>query len=487
MGRFGKFIILTFVLAFNLRSQEAVNFRELDSAMYANTVAGNWEKVIMTGKAALRDGIDYYYLRYRLGLAYFGLRNYRRAAGHFEKALSFNNYSKTANEYLYYSYLYTAQYQPARVLSAGWNDFLKQQLPGGDKGFVEDISIESGMEISDNYGRNSLDMLPGNVLYREQDLYGNSWYAHLSTALKLHPAISLHASYTRLNIRKEYQAAYRWNQPDSVVTHSWGIEKYFPVNSRVSIYRYDYSVKQDELYLNVKAYLGRGWTLTPAIHYIHALSGQVDASLKVSMKTDTAAYISAVDSVIWFDYPVIEASFQPSALKLDNFVFSLSARKQLSIFDLDISASWSNLNNKNQYQLGLSALYYPFGNLGFYGSTKVKYLQEEGEHRSVFGQMLGTKILSFLWSEAYIDFGNLSSSNEYDARLVYNITDNINLKAGFNLIFVLSPSFNLNFRYQYLQKEGNRFEVIRESFPANRIVQYKYTNQSISGGLKWKL
>jgi hypothetical protein len=487
MGRFGKFIILIFVLAFNLRSQDTVNFRELDSAMYANTVAGNWEGVIMRGKTALRDGIDYYYLRYRLGLAYFGLRNYRRAAGHFEKALTFNNYSKTANEYLYYSYLYSARHQPARVLSAGWNDFLKQNIAGGDKGFVEDIRVESGMEISNNHERNSPDRPPGNVLYREQDLYGNSWYANLGFALKLHPAILLNAAYTRLSIRKEYQAAYRWNKPDSVVTHSWGIEKYFPVNSRVSTYTYDYSVKQDMLYLNVNTYLGRGWTLTPAIHYIHALSGQVDASWEESLKTDTAAYISAVDSVIWFDYPAVEASFKPSALKLDNFVFSLSVLKQISIFDLGMSASWSNLNNDNQFQLGVSALYYPFGNLVFYGVTKVKFLQEDGEHRGIYAQMLGFKVWSFLWSEAFVGFGNLKSSNEYDARIIYNITDNINLKAGFSLIFVLSPSLNLNFRYQYLQKGGKRFEVLKENFPVNRIVQYEYMNQSISGGLKWKL
>jgi hypothetical protein len=487
MGKFGKFIILTFVLACNLRAQEAGNFRELDSAMYANTVAGNREEVILTGKTALRDGIDYYYLRYRLGLAYFGLENYRRAAGHFEKALRFNSYSISANKYLYYSYLYGGQCQPARVLSEGWNDFLKQQLPGGDKGFIDDVRVESGTEISNNYSRNSLDRLPYNVLYREQDLYGNSWYAHLGAALKLHPAISVHVSYTSVNIRKKYQAAYRWNQPDSVVIQSWGFEKHFPVNSRVSTYTYDYDVKQDELYLNVKAYLGRGWSLTPAVHYIHAVTRQVDASLKESIKTDTAAYITDVDSVIWFSYPAIEANFRPAALKLDNFVFSLSVLKQLSIFDLGISASWSNLNDKSQYQLGFSALYYPFGNLNLYGLTKVGYLLDDGEHQSVFGQMLGTKILSFLWTEASVDFGNLRSSNEYEARLVYNITDNINLKAGFRLIFVLSPSLNLSFRYQYLQKEGNSFEVLTEAFAANRIVYYKYTNQSISGGLKWKL
>jgi hypothetical protein len=163
----------------------------------------------------------------------------------------------------------------------------------------------------------------------------------------------------------------------------------------------------------------------------------------------------------------------------------MALHKQSGIFDLGLSASYSNLNKIKQVQIGFSATYYPFGNLNFYGNTGIKGLIENRDPRPVFSQMLGVKLSRFLWLEGFGVFGNLRSTNESNAFVVYNITDKIDFKAGLNLIFVISPSLQLSARYQYLQKEGKRMEYSTEIPGGERTVEFNYINHSIIGGLKW--
>ncbi|MCD4725260.1 MAG: hypothetical protein K8R63_10510, partial [Bacteroidales bacterium] len=177
----------------------------------------------------------------------------------------------------------------------------------------------------------------------------------------------------------------------------------------------------------------------------------------------------------------------PVEYSFSNMVWSLALNKQLAIFDLGIFASYSDLNKIKQVQLGFSATYYPFGNLNFYGNTTLKGLFEKHDPRPVFSQMLGVKVSSFLWIEGFGAFGNLRSTNESNAFVVYNITDKINFKTGLYLTFVISPSVQLSVRYQYLQKEGIRTEYNPDIQNGQRTVKLKYTNQSIIGGLKWTL
>ena len=146
-----------------------------------------------------------------------------------------------------------------------------------------------------------------------------------------------------------------------------------------------------------------------------------------------------------------------------------------------------NLNDLNQVQFGFSATYYPLGNLNFYGNSTIKALTEDQEKDVVFSQMIGVKISDFMWTEGFGTFGNISGTNESNAFVVYNISDEINLKTGLSLIFVLSPSIQLSVRYQYLQKTGYRWRGGPNMRPEGNIQELDYINQSIIGGLKWTL
>ncbi len=87
-------------------AQEPMDFSTINNETYRLYLAGEWDSVIVVGKTALKQEIDYYYLRMRMGIAFHEKKNFRRAASHFNKALNFNPGDPLALEYLYYAKLW---------------------------------------------------------------------------------------------------------------------------------------------------------------------------------------------------------------------------------------------------------------------------------------------------------------------------------------------------------------------------------------------
>ena len=95
-------------------SQENTNLLKTDSVTYTLYEKQQWSELIEVGEAAIKSGIDFYYLRMRLGIARYEQHNYRHAAPHFEKALIFYPGDQLATEYLYYSFLFAGRKSDSR-------------------------------------------------------------------------------------------------------------------------------------------------------------------------------------------------------------------------------------------------------------------------------------------------------------------------------------------------------------------------------------
>ena len=76
------------MLAFNnaALSQTSKEIEIADIKTYQNFIDGDWDLLIQEGNQALKQGLDFYYLRYRLGVAYYMKKNYIKALKHFEQA-----------------------------------------------------------------------------------------------------------------------------------------------------------------------------------------------------------------------------------------------------------------------------------------------------------------------------------------------------------------------------------------------------------------
>lgn len=485
MGRRGILIILLiFILSQEGTAQETINFRQVDSTTYAAYLAGNWDEVIRTGKQALDEDIDYFYLRFRMGVAYYNKHNYRAASRHFYSAGEFNPENGATKEYRYYSYLLSGRHDEATFMTGTMNDRTLEATGISKPSFFSLLNAEAGPEFSNNFEQNSLGQMPRGQLQQWQDIYGNSMYGQVGVKMNLHPRINLYLGYSYLSINKKAELQYLWNEPVKV-EFGWGFRKQSTSESKMEYQYYDYNLKQNGVYLKSGIYPGNGWSLCPAIHYVNVNTKNISIQNNSRIVQDTAYYHAAHDSVAYLYYNRMAYSINARDLVLNNVVLSLSINKQISVFDLGLFGSWSNLNEGNQVQFGFRAAYYPLGNLNLYGVSTIKGISSDDELWPVIGQVIGFRATSFLWADAFGVFGNMRGTNESDAFVVYNIDDDINLKTGLKLTFVIAPSVQLSARYQYMQKTGFRYVSGPQGRPGQSVQKLDYSNHSIIGGLQW--
>jgi hypothetical protein len=162
--------------------------------------------------------------------------------------------------------------------------------------------------------------------------------------------------------------------------------------------------------------------------------------------------------------------------------------------NLGITGSWSNLNGKTQKQASISLSYFPFGNQNLYGSTVVSGFFQNSDKRLLFSQMVGGKILPWLWAEGNFHWGDFTNANILNGSVVFNSSDKMKYRGGGTLIFVAGRKIHLSLTYQYSSKESLQYYYQKITNPVNgeinevQQVQYNpYHTQSIIGGIVWKL
>ncbi|MCK5906010.1 MAG: tetratricopeptide repeat protein, partial [Flavobacteriales bacterium] len=100
------FIFFNSLLFINgLSAQNNLNLTDVDKITYKHYNEQEWDELIQIGNEAIKNGIDFYYLNYRMGIAYYSKKRYRKAIPFFEKVIESTPEDAIAKEYLYYSYL----------------------------------------------------------------------------------------------------------------------------------------------------------------------------------------------------------------------------------------------------------------------------------------------------------------------------------------------------------------------------------------------
>ena len=451
MNRYRNLIILVFIFISGIASAQNQT-ENIDQKTYELFQNKMYKKLIYVGEHAIKKGTDYFYLRNRIAIAYFELKNYRSAIYHFEKALKFNSDDPVTLEYLYFAYLYAGRTTDANFLVADFPDYLKEKIKYKRK-YLNSIYFEGGPSISNNISKNgSLDIDGDTSIYGESDLNDKMIYLHLGLKHDLLSRLSIYHGFSNLEISKR---------------------KTFMNNNNDSIF--DYTVKQKEYYINADIQLAKGLKITPALHLISVKADLTNAS---------------------FDTVNFKYLYSNTALNLNNYVVSIGLSKEYKKISASLFATYSNLNNSKQFQIGISGTYFPFGNLDLYSNTTIALLNKKAdvvipgsgsnkENHIIFDEMIGAKIINNLWLEASVSIGNLAYYNEKNAFIVYNIADKINFKTGISAIYSLNQNFELSLRYQYLNRESSYMNFTDSDSKQEIITNYQ--NNTIIGGIKWKL
>jgi hypothetical protein len=499
------FILIQLLFISTIRSQAKLDFKAVDELTGKYFKEQKWDSIIRVGNNALRQNIDYYYLRVRMGISYFEKQKYLPAAFSLEKARSLNSGDSLITYYLYRSYIYSNHDDEARLV--------RDKIPKDNRdtkstgnGFLEQAHLEGGYTLSNDRSSVSIPDLTGtfkaksdNDYYSEQDLYGNTWYGNLELKMRIFKRLSLSLSYNYLSLDKStYIMDGHFQDRFMGTSDSGGVKRIYhysyPWVTRDTSFHY--RITQHEGHLGINVALPAGFKIQPAIHLIYVAYTMTNLNFRANTINDTSSYSYSSKKYTYHPFTHYNYAFFQKDTSFYNYVISLLVTKDIKIFNIGLSLSWSNLNNLTQEQAGLMLTYYPLGNLDFYGTTAATGFLQGNESRILLSQVLGTKVTRWWWLEGNFYWGNYSNTNIFNGAVVYNNSDKIDYHAGASLIFIAGKHIQLSLIYQYLSEESPLLYDIKRPSPGQgplkineqpQITYIPYNTNNIIGGITWKL
>lgn len=477
-------IMIMSLLSNTVISQELkLDFRTVETSTLEYYNNGQWDQLIELGQKAIRQGHDYYYLRLRMGIAWFNKTNYLWAIHHLEKALTMNQNDPVLLEYLYLAYHFSNRQKEALAVSRYFPGELSEKLGTEKLKILDQLNLGGGYTLSNNIKSNQRrNLLAGwDTVWASQNLNDDKYFFQADFDLNLTKRISVFLSYMNLTTQKLQQI----QVPELVVTGHYtevippGVYQGNIYVHQFKRYDYRYNMKQNSLYGAVSFAAGRGFTITPAASFL-----QINYQNLV-----TQAYQEAYLAQPWHETVSSKMVYEITErdTSFNNYIASLNLSRSFLIYNLGLTGSYSNLNGLTQYQGDLRLSWFPKGNLNFYGISRftVALEKQSEKFRYMVHQLVGFRLTDHFWLEAFASFGEMTNLNESNGYIVYNSGDLIKFRAGANFIIPLSDQLQFSFRYHFLSYESwlvRGFEPEPVSF-----ISIHYENQSFIGGITWKI
>jgi tetratricopeptide (TPR) repeat protein len=223
----------------NLVAQEEKEFNYYNNQSLFLYETGQWEQLIPLGKESLQQGHDFYYLRMRIGIAYYKLEKYRLAIKHFRHALRFNNNDPVALEFLYYSYLLSGQEADALTLYKENQQYL-EKIDAVTTKLIKGIYTEGGYKLSNN----------------QVDEVGGIGFFHIGLSHQISAGLNIYHGYSRVS--QEFS---------SFTELETGGNSQGPGPGGMKTVENKITYSQDEYYIRGKIMAAKGWMVIPAYHY----------------------------------------------------------------------------------------------------------------------------------------------------------------------------------------------------------------------------
>ncbi len=436
----------------------------VDSVSYVYLLNGNIKDLISISQQAFDVGIDFYFLRYRLGISYFNQKKYLLAIKHFSKALEYYPGDFYTKEYLFYCNLYLNNLDEAKqiilMLPINFQSYYSKMI-GNEKL----LNIESGFQTT-SYTNNQLanTFMGSDGVYSESDRMKSLQYYQIGVNFPILKKMKLYTgmSYVQNNrVRHLYSndMSYIYDYQNAV----------FNKSIKLKDTAQEYTLSQYQFYLGSTFSLPKRYSLQVGFQNMYYFQNKIEAQSDSSKS-------------LFLDTLIYNYKYQINPSTLNNFVTSVSLSKTFSNFNTSIGFGYANIDKTSIYQVGGQLTYSPFGNYNL-NFTVGYYLSADSTIRNVgFAKVVG-RITDNWWFEIYHYQGNLKNFHESNAYVVYNISDVIKSKSGINLAYYINPNWTLNFRYDYLTRSSNYVRYLSHS-------QFKmednYSNNSFIINLIWK-
>ncbi len=409
-----------------------MNFQIVDKKSYAYYENSQWDSLIVLGRKAVKNNIDYYYLNYRLGVAYYYTNNFFQAQYYLQKALKQNSEAWNDDffkELLHRSFVYTNRVDLATDVGLPVNSKMKDPLNKSKITFV----VGGGK----SFGVDGLTKENHNIVYSSLYRQNSVKYIGLDAYHQFNSAFGLDVLYSSLGFNME--------------------AAFFDNDSSISD---EYTIVQNNISIQPRFTLGTNWQLSPVLGFSFSKGEPFDM-----LDTITHEYGN-------YNY------------NEKDFLIGFNVYRYLRNMKLGFNFGGSNFSNTQQFQVGGNISYFPFGNLNLYSYSALTMKIENSNENVVFQQKIGFRVVSKIWLELEGVFGDLKNYSDFSLGYGYNIPDEMDMILSGKIIFVKSE--NVNF---YLEtKYANKYLYHNTIDVKNNEVKTKinYNQWNISGGLLWK-
>jgi len=440
------YILLLFVFHTTI-AQESINLLSIDKNTYELYQRKDWKGLILLAKSGIKKNIDFFYLRMRLGIAYYEQGKYRQAIPHFQKALDFNSKDIFAQEYLYFSYLFSGRKSDAGNLISKFPKSLIDKLK------IETKQGISGMSVFNTY------------IWNTDPVSADSYSPGVDTS----GWQNITKNFNLFNFNIEHQISNR-------LTFFYGYS--FLSKSRFHYSQYenvDYLIPNDifnqhQFYFSGSVLAGRGLLVNYAIHYLNLRP-------KIYTQSGFGGGPASTTNIYYVN-------------PLNNWVSYFSVNKESGLFNLGAGLAYSNLNEQNQFQKDIILAFYPLGNLNLYTVSKISHQSEFYQNKQIrqhfiFDQVVGIKLFNPLWIEMNGTFGDITNYTDKGGLVIYNEMNRIKSRMALNLIVPIIDK-GLEFYVMYEYQENESYFNSTTTTTLDFFNSINYSMQNLTGGIKWK-
>ena len=428
-----------------VRAQDSLDFNTINNESYRLVIAEEWDSTIKLGNRALEQDVDYFYLRLRIGIAYYSKKNYRKAATHFRKALGFNPGDPLTLEYLYFSRLFAGQRERARLVQKDFMGELArrlgrkpQPLEQAGIGFVYSARL-TGDPLEEQY-QQPPDQPTG---MQFQTRYFTNTTLSLSHGIT--PGFSLSHAYNHLS---KYNYLYYYD--------GWGLLREESQHTR-----------QNQYYISPAITTRFGLTFSPMFHLVRM---HYQSPVYTGQGNNTQPVLQYLDST--------------------DIATGLGLGANLGPVDVNLGFYYANLNDRQQLQHRVGVTWYPLGNLnlyaGFYLNTQYEMSTSSDTTRFIPELHAGVAIAEKVWIDLNASAGSMTHYLENNGSIIYNsFGEVIRRKVSCTITVPVSKKGSLAYLGgRWCAHTSNFYSFTSQQ--AGTIYDIDYQTISIYGGLSWR-
>ena len=433
-----SFLIL---LLFEAQAQNRLNYADVDKKSYELFQEKKWNELIRFSDIVSKQGIDFFYLQVRTGIAWYSKGKYREATPYFLRAYANDSSFEWLQEYLYYSLVYSGRSLEALKYAPDFSDAIKKKIGFFETGLTR-IAYETGYSFNSDF-ENQV----SRAFSTEVNLGTNYGEGYFLRNYSFHSIDLSHRVGSNLTLN--HNLTYVGQNRETVV--NWSGQ----TSSKIKINQLNY-------YINPVWVIGKKLNISPSLSLIAGITDVYDGylrnnSAKIFSLTKQNYSDAVVSTSIWSNF----GQFAPG---------------------LEVNAG--SINDSKFAQLSSWVTWYPLSNTKLYFKPQVyfKSTSETGFGYNTFSISGGIQLYKLHLTGQFLS-GNMENFVESGGYLIANFPGRSNRKIMGSVYFPFGNKYHFVLRY-INQKMIEKYRVYNGDVEINSL-EYNYLKNTLTGGVSW--